>query len=187
MREELTVNGAPYRVLRLLGKGKGGWSYLVSDGERELVLKQIHHEPCDYYSFGDKLASELRDYGRLREAGVRIPALLAVDEAAERILKEYIEGPTVFELIRDGLSAEPYLPQMREMAALARAAGLNIDYFPTNFVVRGGELWYIDYECNGYMDEWSFETWGIRYWSRTRDFEAYLEQQRRRDNDLQNV
>ena len=25
-----------------------------------------------------------------------------------------------------------------------------------------------------YMDEWSFATWGIRYWSRTPEFEAYL-------------
>ena len=60
------------------------------------------------------------------------------------------------------------------MAASAREAGLNIDYFPTNFVVHGGELWYIDYECNGYMDEWSFENWGIKYWSRTQELEAYL-------------
>ena len=60
------------------------------------------------------------------------------------------------------------------MAAKAKAAGLNIDYFPTNFVVRNGLLWYVDYECNDYTDEWSFETWGIRYWSRTPEFEAYL-------------
>ena len=26
------------------------------------------------------------------------------------------------------------------------------------------------------MDEWSFENWGIRYWSRTPEFEAYLEE-----------
>jgi hypothetical protein len=24
------------------------------------------------------------------------------------------------------------------------------------------------------MDEWSFETWGIKYWSRTPEFEEYL-------------
>lgn len=62
---ELTINGKVYQVLRLLGKGKGGYSYLVTDGESEYVIKQIHHEPCDYYQFGDKLASELRDYERL--------------------------------------------------------------------------------------------------------------------------
>ena len=43
--------------------------------------------------------------------------------------------------------------------------GINIDYFPTNFVVQDGEIYYIDYECNQYMEEWSFENWGIKYWS----------------------
>ena len=38
------------------------------------------------------------------------------------------------------------------MAAEAKAAGLNIDYFHTNFVVSDGQLWYVDYECNDYLD-----------------------------------
>ena len=66
MHDTLTVNDAEYAVIKLLGKGKGGYSYLVTDGEREYVLKQIHHEPCEYYTFGDKLQSELRDYKTLR-------------------------------------------------------------------------------------------------------------------------
>lgn len=73
----MTVNGREYETLKLLGKGKGGYSYLVTDGARKLVLKQIHHEPCDYYRFGDKLASGLRDYARLREVGIRMPQLLS--------------------------------------------------------------------------------------------------------------
>ena len=36
----MTVNGRDYEVIRLLGKGKGGYSYLVSDGQQEYVLKQ---------------------------------------------------------------------------------------------------------------------------------------------------
>ena len=175
--KHLTVCGTEYELVRLLGHGKGGYSYLARCEGREVVLKQIHHEPCTYYHFGNKIEAECRDYQRLREAGIRIPALLALDRETERIVKEYIEGNTVFALLQDGISVEPYLPQVREMAALARAAGLNIDYFPTNFVVRDGLLWYIDYECNGSMEEWNFENWGIRYWSRTPEFEAYLEKQ----------
>lgn len=62
MPDTMTVNDAEYRVVKLLGKGKGGYSYLVTDGTAQYVLKQIHHEPCAYYTFGDKLRSELRDY-----------------------------------------------------------------------------------------------------------------------------
>ncbi|MBE6908988.1 MAG: hypothetical protein E7474_05225 [Ruminococcaceae bacterium] len=177
----LTVCGTAYHIIRLLGHGKGGYSYLADGGGRQVVVKQIHHEPCDYYAFGNKIEAECRDYQRLKDAGIRIPEMIAVDTDAERIVKEYIEGETVFEYVRRGVSVEPYLPQAREMAAQARAAGLNIDYFPTNFVVRDGLIWYVDYECNDYMDEWSFENWGVKYWSRSPEFEAYLRNKEKGD------
>ena len=175
MEENLTVCGQAYRIVRLLGHGKGGYSYLAELDGQEFVLKQIHHEPCSYYTFGDKIEAERRDYERIKAAWIRIPKLYAIDAENERILKEYIAGETVFEIVRSGRSAEPYLKDIRDMAAKAKAAGLNIDYFPTNFVVRDGLLWYVDYECNAYMDEWNFENWGVRYWSKTPEFEAYLE------------
>ena len=170
----LTVCGTTYRLIRLLGHGKGGYSYLADCNGCQVVVKQIHHEPCDYYTFGNKMEAERRDYRRLKGAGIRVPEMIAVDIDTERIVKKYIEGETVFEYVRRGISVEPYLPQVREMAALAKACGLNIDYFPTNFVVHDGLIWYVDYECNGYMDEWSFDSWGVKYWSRTPEFEEYL-------------
>ncbi|MBR5960323.1 MAG: serine/threonine protein kinase [Clostridia bacterium] len=179
MDNEATVCGENYRVIRLLGHGKGGYSYLADKDGRLVVLKQIHHEPCDYYSFGNKIEAERRDYGRLQQAGIRIPELIAIDEENERVVKEYVEGNTVFDLVKNGESAEPYLGQVREMAAKAREAGLNIDYFPTNFVIRDGLIWYVDYECNEYMEEWNFENWGIKYWSRTPEFEEYVKQHER--------
>lgn len=172
--EILTVNGAPYAVLRLLGRGKGGYSYLASDGAREVVVKQIHHEPCDYYQFGDKMQAELRDYQRLRDVGIRIPALLAADKKEERLLKEYIPGDTVLDFLRRGQIPPEFTGQVREMCALLYPAGLNIDYFPTNFVVRDGLLYYIDFECNGYQERWDFEHWGIKYWSHTPELLEYL-------------
>ena len=172
--DTLTVCGREYAVVRLLGHGKGGYSYLAQCGGKPYVVKQIHHEPCAYYQFGNKIEAELRDYERLRAAGIRIPVLVRCDREAERIVKEYIEGDTVFDLVRRDGSAAAYLPQVRQMAAQAREAGLNIDYFPTNFVVRDGLLWYVDYECNAYMEEWSFERWGVRYWSVTPEFQKYL-------------
>ena len=179
MEEQMTACGKTYRMIRLLGHGKGGYSWLAEADGRQAVLKQIHHEPCDYYQFGNKIEAERRDYERLRQAGIRIPELIDIDEENERVVKGYVEGNTVFDLVKNGESAEPYLEQVREMAAKARKAGLNIDYFPTNFVIRDGLIWYVDYECNEYMEEWNFENWGIKYWSRTPEFEEYVKQHER--------
>ena len=163
--ESLTVNQKPYRILKLLGKGKGGYSYLaVDESEKQYVLKQIHHEPCDYYQFGDKLQSELRDYRRLKEIGIPIPALLDADVEAERILKEYIEGPTIAQLVGENRMEQTYYDQIQAMCDLLYPANTNIDYYPTNFVVQAGKLYYIDFECNDYMSQWNYENWGRQYW-----------------------
>ena len=163
--ESLTVNQKPYRILKLLGKGKGGYSYLaVDESGKQYVLKQIHHEPCDYYQFGDKLQSELRDYRRLKEIGIPIPALLDADVEAERILKEYIEGPTIAQLVGENRMEQTYYDQIQAMCDLLYPANTNIDYYPTNFVVQAGKLYYIDFECNDYMSQWNYENWGRQYW-----------------------
>ncbi|MCH5250203.1 MAG: hypothetical protein J1E98_09725 [Lachnospiraceae bacterium] len=174
--DKLSIKDKEYIVIKLLGHGKGGYSYLVSDENRTYVLKQIHHEPCDYYNFGNKIEAEKADYEKLDKAGILIPQMLDIDEPNERLLKEYIEGDTVYDLILSDKMKPEYLEQVRQMSELAYKAGLNIDYFPTNFVVQDETLYYIDYECNSYMEEWNFENWGIKYWSKTPEFLRYVEE-----------
>lgn len=176
MPEYLSLNGKDYAILRLLGKGKGGYTWLAQREGARYPLKQIHHEPCDYYAFGDKLAAELGDYEKLSALAVPIPKLLDVDREQERLLKELLPGVTIYQLVlRDAV--EPWqLEQARALSQTLREAGLNLDWFPTNFMCRDGTLYYVDYECNPYMEEWSFETWGIRYWMRTAEFEAYAKE-----------
>lgn len=172
----IKVNDGEFELVELLGKGKGGYSYLVQSDEKQYVLKQIHHEPCDYYQFGNKLESELRDYERLKKIGVRMPELLMVDMEQERILKEYIEGETIFQLVAADRMKPEYLQQLKDMCNILYPNKLNIDYFPTNFVVQKDMIYYIDYECNEYMEEWNFENWGIKYWSKTKEFLDYMNQ-----------
>lgn len=168
------VNEKSYKIEKLLGKGKGGYSYLATDGEKKYVLKQIHHEPCDYYQFGNKIESELNDYKKLKTIGIRMPEMLEIDMERERILKEYIEGKTIYEIVLQDEMKKEYIAQVKEMCNVLYKANTNIDYFPTNFIVQEGKLFYIDYECNDYMEEWNFENWGIKYWSKTTEFLEYV-------------
>ena len=168
------VNGEKYEIIKYLGKGKGGYSYLVENNNNFYVLKQIHHEPCDYYSFGNKIESEINDYQRILNTSINIPKMIDVDIQNERILKEYIDGPTIFYLVKEDKMKDEYLSQIKKIAFACYEKGLNIDYFPTNFVVQNDVLYYVDYECNNYMEEWNFENWGIKYWSQTKEFLDYL-------------
>jgi len=174
MIEKIDVNNKTYNIIKLLGHGKGGYSYLAENEGDLVVIKQIHHEPCDYYNFGNKIEAERNDYERLLKTGIRIPKMYAIDMENEIIVKEYIEGKSIYDLIREDVSVEPFMKQVKEMADTVRSYGLNIDYFPTNFIVRDGLIWYVDYECNEYMEEYSFENWGIKYWSKTKEFMDYL-------------
>lgn len=174
VKKELMVNDKRYLLLALLGKGKGGYSYLVTDGLNRYVLKQIHHEPCSFYKFGNKIEAEVNDYKRLTAIGIRLPVMLDIDIKRERILKEYVEGETIFELIiKDRMSPE-YFRQIRKMSDLLFQANMNIDYFPANFVVQKEQLYYVDFECNKYAEEWNFENWGKKYWTKSPEFLEYV-------------
>ena len=176
MEKSLSVNDVAYNILQLLGHGKGGYSYLAERNGQMFVLKQIHHEPCSYYTFGNKIESEQNDYRRLLEAGIRIPKMIDIDVTTERILKEYIPGPTIFHLVKNNAMQPEYFHQVRHMAWQAQEKGLNIDFFPTNFVVCEETLYYVDYECNLYDPKWNFENWGNDYWWKSPAFLDYVNQ-----------
>ena len=164
LRETISVNNNDYHIIRLLGKGKGGYSYLVNKDSQKYVLKQIHHEPCDCYSFGNKIEAEYNDYNRLINTNLSVPRMIDIDFGNERILKEYIEGPDIATLVKKKLMKENYYSQIEEMAQMLKEQNLNIDYYPTNFIVQNDKLYYIDYECNSFMEQYSYHTWGKQYW-----------------------
>lgn len=171
---DIEVNDKKFEIIKLLGKGKGGYSYLVTDKKHEYVVKKIHHEPCSYYQFSNKLQSEINDYNSLKKLGINLPKMYDVDTEKEHILKEYIDGDTIFQMIKKDVDVEKYIGDIKEMCKKLYPAMINIDYFPTNFIPQDGKLYYIDYECNKYMEEWNFENWGIKYWSKSKEFISYV-------------
>jgi len=172
----INVNGTIVEIIKHIGKGKGGDSYLARYNNRNVVFKKMHYEPCDTYTFeNNKLQSELRDYNTLKKVGITIPELICYDDEQQFLIKEYVDGMTVAELVGQGRLKDIYVVQMFEMCALLYAEKLNIDYFPTNFVVENEKLYYIDFECNGYMEEWDFENWGIYFWANTNGMSKFIE------------
>lgn len=164
MKDYIYVNDNRYLIVSFLGKGKSGYSYLATKDNQYFVLKQIHHEPCDYYQFGDKLNAEINAYHRLLEIKIPIPKLIEIDYKKEIIVKQYIDGPTIAELIKKGIDISVYLNQLKSWLPILYSNNINIDYYPTNFVIDNSQIYYIDYEYNTYDLKWNFENWGMKYW-----------------------
>ena len=70
-------------------------------------------------------------------------------------------------MIKEKKEISKYIAQLREFLPILYNSNINIDYYPTNFVVNSIDdlIYYIDYECNIYNSKWNFDNWGIKYWN----------------------
>lgn len=165
-------------IIRLMGKGKSGYSYLALDPEenKNYILKLMHDEPCPYYNFEkNKVTLEYEAYKILKQAGIPLPELIEADINRNFILKEYIEGEVATKIIAAGSITENIIKQLFEISSKAENNLINLDYFPANFVINDETLYYIDYECNHYTAEWNLNNWGIWYWANEEGFQKFIE------------
>ncbi|MDR2895297.1 MAG: hypothetical protein LBV30_01370 [Propionibacteriaceae bacterium] len=87
------------------------------------------------------------------------PALLGSDPRQRILVKEFVTGQTLAQLVLDNRLQPDHVNQMGALAALVEKAGWIIDYFPTNFVDDGTCLIYIDGECHPYDPKEDFGNW----------------------------
>ena len=173
--QTVTTGNKTFEIIKLIAKGKGGYSYLAKSDDAYVIVKQIHYEPCGYFRFeDDKLSSELRDYKTLCDLRIPMPKLQCYDQEKQFLVKEYIPGDTLAKIVADKRIDDSHVTQIFEMCKRLYPAHLNIDYFPTNFVEHHGVLYYVDYECSQYSEEWNFENWGIWFFSNQHGMESFL-------------
>jgi TP53 regulating kinase and related kinases len=77
--------------------------------------KSYRHPELDTKLTGRRLAQEARALLRLRKAGVRVPALYAIEQASAAIVMEFVEGAMVKDYLRKAAK--------KEADAALRAAG----------------------------------------------------------------
>jgi hypothetical protein len=171
----IPFDGKDYLVETLLGKGKSAFSYLIAHETEKLVLKVVHDEPCPYYEFQDKFQSEIAAYNRLINLGVNVPGLKGMNEEKRWIFKDFIDGDTAAQHIATNQLTDYHFVELFKMAERAKEAGLNLDFFPTNFVLGCDKLFYIDYEINPYHEDWNLENWGLIYWVNRVGMKKFLE------------
>ncbi|MCE0495959.1 hypothetical protein [Vibrio salinus] len=163
------------KIIKKLGKGKSGYSYLASNANKKYVIKFMHNELCSYYSFGSesKVKLELNAYNLLNKLKISIPKLYNINIKDNYLVKEYIDGELITDSIVNNRLNDASLRQVFIISKKLKASKINIDYFPDNFIYADKKLYYIDYECNPYDEEWNLENWGLYYWANSQGLSAY--------------
>lgn len=163
------------KIIKHLGRGKSGDSYLVEYNNKLYTLKKMHNEKVFYYNFTDtKINHEIKSYEILKRAGIEIPELLFYSLSEDYLIKEFIDGSLASEIIAAEGIEEHHISKLFSIEEKARREGINPDYFPSNFIIRDNRVIYIDYEAGEYSDEWNFRNWGIYYWLNFEGFRDFL-------------
>jgi eukaryotic-like serine/threonine-protein kinase len=140
VKEEAVVDGR-YRVLRRLGSG-GMADVWLAEGthlQREVALKVLHRRFAQDREFVERFRREAES-----AAGLQHPNVVAVYDRGEfegtyYIAMQYVEGPTLKELIERGLApaeAVALIRQVLEAARFAHRHGIvHRDLKPQNVIV----------------------------------------------------
>lgn len=161
-------------VIRQIGKGKSGISYLAGSSYGAVVLKEMHNESIDYYRFSKpKTELELDSYTVLTGLEILMPRLISIHHKELYLIKEHVNGPTIQDMLICSKLDHSLICNMLSLENRLRQANINIDYFPSNFVLKNDAIYYIDYEHNNFSLEWDFSHWGIYYWLNHSGFSEY--------------
>lgn len=158
-----------------LGRGKTGYFHLLEHQHKKYVLKLFQHEPSPFYQSGDqnKVDIEMDALTRLKNTNIPIPELIIANQRENYLIKELIDGPTATELIIKNQFTDHHIKQLFEIFYRAKSHGINLDYFPDNFVVQEDQLYYIDYEFNPYDPQWDLINWGLFYYANHKGLKQY--------------
>jgi len=78
-------------------------------------------------------------------------------------------------IIRDDSLAKETFGELLKYSESLNADNLNIDYFPANFILKDGSLYYINYKVFPYSEELNLRNWGIYYWINNEGIKKYME------------
>lgn len=159
MIEEILVKKNTYKVEEELNS----FSLLVSKDDKKYVVYNFTGQYIAFDNF--KFAAK-----RLKNCGIITPKVLEIDKKNYRVLAEYIEGPTAFEMIAENELEDSILEQVFNNNFRARYNHLRLDFNPEKFRIRDGKLIYMPFTFTKYIREEDFTEKEIRLWFYTKEF-----------------
>jgi TP53 regulating kinase-like protein len=175
VNEKLVIDNREYHLVNKIGEGKSATSFLYQGGGDKVTLKKYRVTEQNEIPFEQAMEFELVSYERLVESGVATPKLLALGHDDYFMVKEYIDGPVMIDLVAENSITDEMFKKMFIMNNRLKRHGYHVDYYPANFVMKNERMYCIDYETHIYIEEWDFPNWGIFYWLNNEGIRKILE------------
>lgn len=170
---ELTKQLETYTLVKELNRVNNGIFYLYTKETSKVVIKELTKKRDDEGQF--EINKELYSYERLESLGIYIPKMIGYNRDENIVIKEYLEGKDILGLIRDEKLSKASFWELLKYAELLNSDNLNIDYFPNNFIMKDGKLFYINYKVFPYIEDLNLRNWGIYYWLNSAGVKHYME------------
>ena len=160
--EEIVIKKQTYQIEEELNSV----TYLVNKDNKKYIAYDFstNFNGFDDFRFAMK---------RLKNCGLTLPEVIIVDKKNYRFLVEYIDGPTVEEMLVEKDLEESIIEQAFILNYKARINGIRLDFNPRKFRYRDGKLYYIPFTFTSYIRDEDFSQKEIRYWFYTNDFVEY--------------
>lgn len=166
--EKLTVLKKEYEIVSLLKEGEFASSYKCSFKGKIFFVKVFKDKPS--------FLAELNNHIQLKKYGIRVPKLIKKDKVNFILVYQFIDGETVLETIIKSELVEQYYNELFEQYRFARFSKIDLNYFPANFKLVNGELFYLSKEFFASKEETKLENSGIFYWFYSDDLVKYLKE-----------
>ena len=141
-----------------LHRGQSSDTYLVhNDLHLPFIVKAYHPET-------PAMARDVESYETLKALGVMMPLLLHVEPSQRMLVKQYLNGDTVAQMLKKQRLNPLLLSKMKDLADYLKNKGVMLDYHPENFIVSDTLIYYVDYTCLPYDSTNDFDHVGLALW-----------------------
>ena len=111
---------------------------------------------------------------RINSAGIKAPRLRWIDKKLGYVVRDYIEGVSVMEMISKGELDEDIYHQLFLNAYLAKINTMTLNYEPDKWVMSDGTLYYIYPHFILFDEEKDLVKHYLRLWFATKELVQFL-------------
>lgn len=154
-RDNIKAEMKEYTIIRVLKEHPDYYMYICTRNNKMHTIRE--------YKSKERYMEEVENIRLLNKMDINVPELEAVNENEKIIIREYLPGLSVCDLLMKGELDWSHLQLIRTMALRFEDCGLSLDYFPTNFIICENDVFYTGAKVYLKNDDNGFDNVGAKF------------------------